>query len=401
VTNNKILFLFLLTFVSSINLLSQAHLIVGEKYDEGDILFSKNIHINSFIKRDGQMKNRSMMTGDTLYDQSELINYPGAGFGGADACGLTGQLFGVSASLSSNHILADDFVIPAGELWVIDSIIVFNYQTLSGITSTINDVRMQIRQGNTPGSGTVVFGDLTTNRLDYTYFSGIYRVPNSNLTDPNRPIMKSRVNTNALSLSSGTYMLEHLVGGNSSYTGPWSPLRTISTTHIPTGNGYQFNGTWNSIFEFASGGANPPHPKGITFLIYGTSFEDKEAKVNGINYNTLQEAIDATTMDGQEVSLLKNIISATINIGLNNNSIVLKADGFSCTINQLNISNGEYLRWIEDTLTITTGINNNTSGVLWNNANIDISNFINTGVYKGTGTLIGNINNQNVISPGN
>lgn len=340
-----------------------------------------------------------MMPGPILLNQGQLINYPGEGFGGADVSGITGQLVGATVRITTNRILADDIIVPPGEKWIIDSITFFHYQTNSGLTSSINDLRIQIREGNTPGTGVVIYGDLTTNRLDTSYFSGIYRTSPTTKTNTQRPVMKSIVFTDSLPIVSGTYLIEHTVEGNTSLAGPFSPLRTTSIAHVATGNGFQLTTSWINIIELNTVGGDP-QPKGLAMIVYGISLEDKEAEVNGINYNTLQDAIDAVVNDGDEITLLKNINSSTINVGLNNKSVVLKADGFTCAIGQLNISNGEYLRWAEDNLTITGSINNAT-GVLWNNASITMPNFINTGVYKGTGNLIGIMVNQNTVSPGN
>lgn len=379
---------------------AQAHLVAGESIFEAG-----NRTINSISNpKDNETFRpidnhaRSMMSG-ILWDQSEHINYPGQGFNGADASGTTGALLGVSVKLADNHILADDFIIPSGERWELDSIVLFNYQTNSGIVSTINDVKMLIRQGNTAGTGTIVFGDMSTNRLASTYFSGKYRTLNTALTNQQRPIMKSKVNTNGISLNSGNYMMEHLVGGTLT-AGPFSIQRTFNTTHETTGNARQFNMAWIDVLENDAFGDNPL-AKGLTFIVYGTSFVDKAAEVNGMQYNTLQEAVDAVSFDGENITLLKNINDAVINIGLNNRSVAINANGFNCSIDYLNISNGTYLNWKEDTLFVTTSINNNSSGILWNNAIINIPVFNNTGIYKSNGTIIGQMNNLNTITPGN
>ncbi|HOY14100.1 MAG TPA: hypothetical protein PLY70_13215, partial [Saprospiraceae bacterium] len=41
-------------------------------------------------------------------------------------------------------------------------------------------------------------------------------------------------------------------------------------THIPTGNGFQFNMTWNNIFELDANG-NDPQAKGTVFMVYGVN----------------------------------------------------------------------------------------------------------------------------------
>lgn len=340
----------------------------------------------------------SMMMGPVLYDQSELINYPGGGFGGADVSATTGQSFGFTCSISSNIRLADEFTVPPGELWLIDSIELFHYQTGSTTSSTIIDLRMQITSGNAPGNNNVVFGDLVTNRLSNTSFAGIYRIQPPNFTFTNRPIMKSSVVTSALALPAGTYWVENMAGGTLS-VGPFTPQRTLGTTHINTGDQYQYNmGAWISALEFNTLGSDP-QGKGMPFIVYGTSIPDFAASVNGSDYATLQDAINAVTFDGEEITLLKNVNEATIAIGPR--SVVIRGDGFNCTLNQINIANSKYLRWLENTLTITGNINNNTSGVLWNNGIIAGTVLHNSGIIKGTGSFNNPIANSGKIEPGN
>ena len=340
---------------------------------------------------------RAMMMGPVLQDQSELVNYPGAGSGGSNASGTTGQLFGFTSSISSNILVADDIVVPPGEKWLIDSIEVFHYQTGSTTTSTINDMRMQITKGSMPGSTTIKFGDLVTNRLSKTGFTGIYRVTPTTLTNTNRPVMKSSVATTGLELPSGTYWIEYMAGGSLA-TGPFAPQRTLGTTHISTGNGYQYNTAWIQATELNSSGSNP-QVKGMPLVVYGIAVEDKAAKVYGIKYNTLQDAVNALASDGDEIILLKDVDETSVTIG--SKSVVINADVYNCKLNQVNIANGKYLKWIQNNLEVTGSINNHTTGILWNNATVTCTNFNNTGEYKGTGTFIGTITNQTVVRPGN
>lgn len=354
--------------------------------------------IGTKVAKDNIFSSGARMPATILLDQGQLVNRPNQGFGGAHVSSLTGQFFGINANTSGGFILADDFIIPIGEIWTIDSIIFFNYQTGSTLLSTINDLRVQIRKGSQPGVGNIAFGNLTTNVLHSTYFSGIYRALSSNLTAVNRPIMVSKFVPTTLALNSGTYWLEHQVNGSLS-SGPFSPLRTLSTNHEATGNGYQFNNTWDFIYEFDSNSNNPLN-KGIAFIIYGTSMQlPKVAQVNGTDYYSLQEAINAVMNDGDDVLLLDDIIESEINVS--NYSVTIKANGYNCQINNLNIQNGKYLRWYEDILTITGTINNYTSGTLINNATIVNGSFINTGIYRGGGNFIGQFTNQNQFLPGN
>lgn len=76
--------------------------------------------------------------------------------------------------------------------------------------------------------------------------------------------MKSSVVTSALALPSGTYWIENMAGGTLGLS--FTPPRTLGTTHIITGNQYQYNGSWIAVVEFNSGGSNPL-PKGMPFVL--------------------------------------------------------------------------------------------------------------------------------------
>ncbi|MBK8554191.1 MAG: T9SS type A sorting domain-containing protein [Ignavibacteria bacterium] len=202
-----------------------------------------------------------------LYSQDELVSNPGAGFGGANASAITtpGTLFGYGNQQLASNRMADDFTIPAGSSWIIDSIIVFHYQTGSTTASTINNINLQIWDGATPGTGTVVAGDSTTNALTASYFSGIYRVTATTLTNSQRPIMRSSINMNGVSLDNGTYWIDYCAGGTLA-SGPWNPPRTIAGQPL-TGNAFQRLGT-TFAWIAAVDGANA---QGVPFIIYGTT----------------------------------------------------------------------------------------------------------------------------------
>ena len=276
-TVQRIFVILLISAFFGFNAGAQAHLIVGESIYEADPQGNPDTKIDRKSFDNAQKTARSLLAGPILYDQSELINYPGQGFGGANVSGSTGMLLGVSNNISSNLILADEFVVPPGELWIIDSIVVFHYQTqtVASTVSSINDIRMQLRQSAVPGMGTIVFGDLVTNRLVNSSFSTIFRTRSNDLTNNLRPIMRSAVNLSDLPLTSGTYIIEYMAGGTLS-TGPFALLRTLGTTHITTGNGFQFNVNWNNLLELDASGNNPL-PKGTTFIVYGTNCTPPEA----------------------------------------------------------------------------------------------------------------------------
>jgi hypothetical protein len=66
---------------------------------------------------------------------------------------------------TSNFLLADDFVVPAGQTWDLTSVEVFGYQTgYAGTAIPIDQMRVQIFSGDpTLPASTVVFGSLVVN----------------------------------------------------------------------------------------------------------------------------------------------------------------------------------------------------------------------------------------------
>ena len=201
-----------------------------------------------------------------LYDNGSLVTHPGGGSGGADASALQDvslgmTIFGFGHQISANNRVADDFTVPAGAPWTIDTITFYAYQTGSTTTSTMNDVRVQIWDGP-PGASTVVFGDLVTNRLASSTFSNIYRTLEGTLTDTARPIMANVV-TIGTTLPPGTYWLDWFTGGTLA-SGPWAPPVTVLGS----------TGTGNSMQSLAAGPFAPlvdVGPQDLPFVIEGSA----------------------------------------------------------------------------------------------------------------------------------
>ena len=198
-----------------------------------------------------------------LYDNGPLITHPGGGFGGADASALQTGLgmgtYGFGNQVSAGNTIADDVVIN-DEVWTIDGLTFYTYQTGSTTTSTINDARVRIWKNRPDGGGTVVWGDLTTNVLTSTSFTGIYRVLDTDLLASNRPIMAVNVTISpTLVLQPGEYWIEWEMGGTLT-SGPWQPPVTIvgSTT---TGNA--LNSAYSPLVDVG--------PQGAPFKVFGTS----------------------------------------------------------------------------------------------------------------------------------
>lgn len=202
-----------------------------------------------------------------LFDNGPYFNAPGGGPGGADGSILQTSLglnvLGFGASQASGIRVADDFVIPAGQTWTIDELIVYAYQTGSSTTSTITSVNVRIWNG-LPGVGTLVFGDSTTNRMSETTWSNCYRYSDTN-PGTTRPIMKQTV-TLGVTLAEGHYWIDWQLAGSLS-SGPWAPPVTI-TGQAVTGDAYQYTptGGWASLID--NGTANAA--QGLPFILNGT-----------------------------------------------------------------------------------------------------------------------------------
>lgn len=201
-----------------------------------------------------------------LYDNGPVINSPGGGPNGADgsilqtALGL--NVLGFAHQQSSNFRVADDFVVPAGQTWTINTASFYAYQTGSTTTSTITGVNVRIWNGQ-PGVGTVVFGDTTTNRMSATTWSNIYRYSDTN-PGTTRPLMKQTV-TIGVTLGEGHYWIDWQSNGSLA-SGPWVPPITI-TGQTNTGDGLQYNaGAWISLIDNGTAQA----PQGLPFTLDGT-----------------------------------------------------------------------------------------------------------------------------------
>jgi hypothetical protein len=203
-----------------------------------------------------------------LYDNGPLVTNPGGGAGGADASalqtGLGMSTYGFGHQFTAGNSMADDFTIPAGESWDITSITFFAYQTGSTTASTMTGAYVRIYNGPPNAGGSVIWGDLTTNRLSTTAFTNIYRVLDTNLTDSARPIMANVAAVAPPTLPAGTYWVEWQADGSLA-SGPWAPPISV-VGQTTTGNALQWTGSWAPAND---GGTLTQ--QGLPFIIEGTA----------------------------------------------------------------------------------------------------------------------------------
>lgn len=144
---------------------------------------------------------------------SEVQNDAGVTTISNTSAGASGNRVRTTAGIGQFR-LADDFTIPAGQSWQINSIQVYGYQTGAGtVVSPVNAANLRIWDGRPGDAGSnVIFGDTTTNRLASSVLSNMYRIFNSTTPAPSAPGTTRRIWDNTLSvgttLDAGTYWLD-------------------------------------------------------------------------------------------------------------------------------------------------------------------------------------------------
>lgn len=201
-----------------------------------------------------------------VFNQDSLITHIGQGGSGANVSAIpttANTLYGWGAQGNLGYWMADDFVIPVGQSWAIDSIKLYSYQTGSSTSSTITSSRCYITLGRVDSVGSqIVGGDTTSNRMIRTYWSYIYRTnnPPPYTTQTTRPIM---VVTDTLNktLQAGYYWVVYNFTGTLT-SGPWNPPYTIWNQQ-GSGNARQKTTAWAPALDGTI-------PQRACFKIFGT-----------------------------------------------------------------------------------------------------------------------------------
>ena len=210
---------------------------------------------------------------DIIWNNGPFITHPGQGPDGADVAAwpVSGMIqTGANMNKNSGYSMADDFVLEQSA--IIDAIEFFTYQTGSGFTSTITGVYVQIWFGAPNGGGYVVWGDLTTNRMESTRYTNINRV-STDLQNTDRPVMNVIADIGGLLLEAGTYWVEVATTGNVvPASGPWAnPVSILG--ELPSGNALQkVSAGWKPWIDESTSDPNAgtKAPFDLPFAIYGT-----------------------------------------------------------------------------------------------------------------------------------
>lgn len=200
--------------------------------------------------------NGSVLTGSTTYSG---VTNPSAGYQWSETAydapnttyaSTTSGFSCYRTSSNTGFRLADDFVIPAGEKWTINSVEFLAYQTgYAGVTSPFNEMYVEIWNGapNVSGS-TIVFGDMVTNRFSSSSEILAHRIFNTVAPAPGttpgttRRIWKTIANAN-VTLCSGTYWVVFQTGINNAsvYSSHFAPPVTLPNVRaVPGANALQY-----------------------------------------------------------------------------------------------------------------------------------------------------------------
>jgi len=199
-----------------------------------------------------------------LYSNGPWWNSAGTGEGGADESILESPMntLGFGFQTANDNRMADDFVVPMGETWTIESITCFGYQTNSGITPTINGLYLALYDDGPTSSPSVVWGDITTNYFSSAAFSNVYRVSSAG-GGTARPIMAVTADISpSVVLGEGQYWLWVQMDGTGA-SGPWAPPIAILGEQT-TGDAYQYTDAWALALDSGTG-----TPQGIPFVLEG------------------------------------------------------------------------------------------------------------------------------------
>ena len=194
------------------------------------------------------------------------------------------NVFGWNTLVTDFH-QADDFTVPSGQTWQIDDMRWYLYQTNASPSEPITSAVVQVWDGPPGAGGSVIAGDLVTNRLQASEFMEIFRASNTDPTSCIRAVKRITIDMSWLgNLAAGTYWLELGTQGNPGLTGPWAPptvprnpgednsrLFTVSTgvwtQNLDASTGFPFDFPFELEGKIISGG--PCSASGYTVTITG------------------------------------------------------------------------------------------------------------------------------------
>ncbi|MDX2148779.1 MAG: hypothetical protein SFZ23_14795 [Planctomycetota bacterium] len=184
----------------------------------------------------------------------------------------------------SAYRFADDFTVPEGPGWRVTSFTFYAYQT-DATAAPIASLNLRIWNGRPDlPTSQVIFGDTSTNRLESSISSGIYRVFTT-LTSPlggapgsSRLIWASRANASVV-LAPGTYWVDWQYTSTNPDKEAFSPPITLPGQRSrPNWNALQFRsepamdgaGVWTAVMDPGKPASAADVAQDLPFIIAGT-----------------------------------------------------------------------------------------------------------------------------------
>lgn len=237
----------------------------------------------------------SGVVASTGYTWSELQSESG---NTTEANSLAGAGGIYTADEVNSVINTDDFIVPVGQVWNVNSVDIFVYQTTyMGTVPPVDQMRVQIFNGDPQFGGVPVAGNLTTNVIDLPNSNDaqMFRIFNTTTPAPGiaigsvRKIWKVR-GTITATLPSGTYWVVyqlHSTNDDRSFFPPvtipgtrglagWNAKQNVLASNAP---GQQLG--WASLIDDGTPTTAPDFPLDFPFVINGTV-------ALGVNENSLQ-----------------------------------------------------------------------------------------------------------------
>jgi hypothetical protein len=173
--------------------------------------------------------------------------------------------------------LADDFIVPEGQVWNLADAQLFAYQSgVSRLTATTGSIRIWNGQPGAAASS-VVFGDTTTNRVTSVEAMNAYRVftttvgPAIMSPDTSRRLHVVTLSANA-TLNAGTYWIDFQLARSES-TAPIFvvPVTLQGVRSLAQWNAQQYaDGAWSSLVDTGKPDGTSDAPQDIAFTLTGS-----------------------------------------------------------------------------------------------------------------------------------
>lgn len=246
--------------------------------DVGAQLYSNGSLATGAVATDG-------FTAPVGYSWSELQNNTGNNSQVNGTSGLPGYYY---ADGSLNYALADDFIVPEGQVWSVTSFDFFCYEPVySGSVPPINQLRIRLYNSNPSLPGSIpIAGDFSANVYDATNSENafIYRIFNATIPSPQQPnfsrkVFKVRGNLST-TLPAGQYWVEFQVHATDNTEIFFPPVTVIGSRSV-TGANSKINVIasffpsdvlgWGTNTDIGIPNSAPDVALALPFIVNGTS----------------------------------------------------------------------------------------------------------------------------------